>query len=94
MIDPTNCYVLLIPCHNIPNGDSPYPEVTLDTFGFPVGGRLPKMVLFGAKNAYYSIVSHGIELYLWYCIVLHVIAKMGTTNILYFPPQNQCSNAI
>ena len=41
---------------------SPYPEVTLDTFGFPVGGRLaarravfrhrlPKMALFGPKNA-------------------------------------------
>ena len=41
---------------------SPCPEVTLDTFGFPVGARsaarravfwhrLPKMVLFGAKNA-------------------------------------------
>ena len=40
----------------------PYPEVTLDTFGFPVGGRLaarravfrhrlPKVALFGPKNA-------------------------------------------
>ena len=70
----------------------PYPEVTLDTFSFPEGGRLaarqavvwpqlPKMALFGTKNAYYSIVSHGIVWYwmvllciLWYCIVLHVIA--------------------
>ena len=44
---------------------SPCPEVTLDTFGFPVGARsaarravfwhrLPKMVLFGAKNAVFS----------------------------------------
>ena len=71
---------------------STYPEVTLDTFSFPEGGRLaarqavvwpqlPKMALFGTKNAYYSIVSHGIVWYcmvllciLWYCIVLHVIA--------------------
>ena len=56
----------------------PYPEVTLDTFSFPEGGRLaarqavvwpqlPKMALFGTKNAYYSIVSHGI---VWYCMVL------------------------
>ena len=41
---------------------SPYPEVTLDTFGFPVGARsaarravfwprLPKMALFVANNA-------------------------------------------
>ena len=40
----------------------PYPEVTLDTFGFPVGGRLaagwavfrprwPKVALFGPKSA-------------------------------------------
>ena len=40
----------------------PYPEVTLDTFGFPVGGRLaawlavswprlPKVALLGSKNA-------------------------------------------
>ena len=40
----------------------PYPEVTLDTFGFPVGGRLaarrtvswprlPKVALSGPKNA-------------------------------------------
>ena len=43
--------------------------------------RLPKMALFGTKNAYFSIVSHGIVWYcmellciLWYRIVLHVIA--------------------
>ena len=41
----------------------PYPEVTLDTFGFPVGGRLatrravlwprlPKVALLGSKNAF------------------------------------------
>ena len=42
---------------------------------------LPKIALFGTKNAYYSIVWHGIIWYcmellciLWYCIVLHVIA--------------------
>ena len=40
----------------------PYPQVTLDNFGFPVGGRLavrravfwhrlPKVALFGPKNA-------------------------------------------
>merc|ERR1712024_229320 len=40
----------------------PYPEVTLDTFGFPVGGRLatgravswprlPKVALLGSENA-------------------------------------------
>ena len=56
---------------------STYPEVTLDTFGFSVGGRS----VFGNKNAYYTIVSHGIVWYcmellymLWYCKVLHVIA--------------------
>ena len=43
----------------------PYPEVTLDTFGFPVGGRfavrraffrhrLPKVALFGPKSAVFD----------------------------------------
>ena len=43
----------------------PYPEVTLDTFGFPVGGRfavrravfrhrLPKVALFGPKSAVFG----------------------------------------
>ena len=43
----------------------PYPEVTLDTFGFPVGGRLaawravswprlPKVALLGSKNAVFG----------------------------------------
>ena len=46
----------------------PYPEVTLDTFGFPVGGRLaawravsqprvPKVVLFG-HNVLFSTQHH------------------------------------
>ena len=43
----------------------PYPEVTLDTFGFPVGGRLaarravsrprlPKVALFGPKSGFFG----------------------------------------
>ena len=43
---------------------SPYPEATLDTFGFPVGGRLaarrpisspqlPKVALFGPKTHFF-----------------------------------------
>ena len=50
----------------------PYPEVTLDTFGFPVGGRLatrravfwarlPKMGLFGPKSAVFGPKIH----FLW-----------------------------
>ena len=46
---------------------SPYPQVTLDTFGFLVGGRwaaqravfwprLPKMALFGAKNGIFTML--------------------------------------
>ena len=46
----------------------PYPEVTLDTFGFPVGGRLaarravyrprwPKVALFGPKSAVFGSKS-------------------------------------
>ena len=50
----------------------------VDTFSFPVGAhsaarhwlQLPKITIFGAKNAYYSIVSHGI---VWYCMELNCI---------------------
>ena len=48
---------------------SPYPEATLDTFGFPVGGRLaarrpisspqlPKVTLFGPKMQFFLARNH------------------------------------
>ena len=70
------------------NHNIPYPEVTLDTFGrCPFGcsaGRCMAPIAenyhFWARNAYYSIISHGIVWYcmelnciLWYCIVSYGI---------------------
>ena len=65
---------------------SPCPEVTLDTFGFPVGARsaarravfwhqLPKMALFGVNNALfwsemYHMLSYSIA---WYCLAYCII---------------------
>ena len=52
----------------------PYPQVTLDNFGFPVGGRLavrravfrhrlPKVALFGPKSAVFSALDLQFLLY-------------------------------
>ena len=52
---------------------SPYPEVTLGTFGFPVGGRLAarRAVSWTQCIAWHRMVLRGIELYR---MVLHSFA--------------------
>ena len=65
---------------------SPYPQVTLDAFGFPVDARLfarqavfwhrlPKMDLFGANNARFwsEMCCMLFSSIVWYCIAFHCI---------------------
>ena len=81
----------------------PCPEVTLDTFGFPVGARsatwravfwhqLPKMALFGANNAlFWSLMYYMLS----YSIVRYCIAFLCTIWYILLPYGNAwCPNVM
>ena len=78
---------------------SPYPEVTLDTFGFLIGAHSAdrqavvcrKLKILGQKCillhciSWHRMILHGIELYLMvlHCILWYCIVSYGIALVLY-----------